>query len=271
LKNAGKQMKMDEKLAEAVKLANLQKWSRLSHENFEELVNLGTWKDPSHVRHHIYSRTYGKILAMCVDVREKNILDLGCGSGVCTTWLARDGACSFGLDISRGMIQVDLERERRQGVECHFVVADIEHLPFHQGAFDFIISFAALHHVPNPSYALAEAARVSKQLILYEPNSRSLPHRMVNLYKDIVAKKSGYGGFKRGLIEVHSSFSPYLLEELLKSIGFTKVKMMPIGFVPWFLGLPLIIVRLLTSLEYVLENLPVLRWQCGDVLVLASK
>lgn len=93
-------------------------------------------------------------------VEHGSVLDIGCGDGVLTHAIAGripDGLV-VGLDPSPAMIAV------AQGTTAtasgpHFVRADARRLPF-TGPFDTVVSFNALHWVPEQSAALAEIARV---------------------------------------------------------------------------------------------------------------
>jgi len=58
-------------------------------------------------------------------------------------------------------------RENAQSAGLHrgidFIVGDARHLPFQAGAFDSVVSFHALHHIPEPEQALREFRRVTRR------------------------------------------------------------------------------------------------------------
>lgn len=97
--------------------------------------------------------------AFAADLRDDSrVLDAGCGAGVpVTTVLADAGHRVVGLDASRE--QLRLARER---VPAALVQGDLTRLPFADGAFDALVSFHAVIHVPREEHAgaLAEFARV---------------------------------------------------------------------------------------------------------------
>ena len=84
----------------------------------------------------------------------KDVLEVGCGTGLILerlAWLARRAE---GIDLSPGM----LELARARGLSVQ--VADATRLPFADGSFDVACSFKVLAHVPDLGVALAEMARV---------------------------------------------------------------------------------------------------------------
>ncbi|WP_291314678.1 class I SAM-dependent methyltransferase [Corynebacterium sp. UBA2622] len=89
------------------------------------------------------------------NVSHAAVLEIGCGSAPCASWLADDGAGFVaGFDISRGM----LSRARRN---VALVQADALAIPFRDGAFDAAFSaFGAIPFVRDIDVLLAEVSRV---------------------------------------------------------------------------------------------------------------
>jgi SAM-dependent methyltransferase len=95
------------------------------------------------------------LVAAVVAAQPKRILEVGCGWGELAQWLARDtGAEVVAVDLSPRMVA--LARER--GVEAR--VADVQELPFEDGAFDVVVAAWMLYHVPELDRGIAELARV---------------------------------------------------------------------------------------------------------------
>ncbi len=90
----------------------------------------------------------------------KECLDAGCGNGLYSVVLAfLSGSRTVGVDISKRAIGE--AQERFKGVEkLEFTMANIEHLPFCNGSFDFIICLRVLHHNTNREEAISELKRV---------------------------------------------------------------------------------------------------------------
>jgi SAM-dependent methyltransferase/uncharacterized protein YbaR (Trm112 family) len=78
-------------------------------------------------------------------------LDLGCGFGRHIYNAAKFGAEMVGVDISEA---IESTRVNTQGMpNVHLVQADVYHLPFRPGVFDFAYSIGVLHHLPEPETA----------------------------------------------------------------------------------------------------------------------
>ena len=93
------------------------------------------------------------------DVGGCDIVDLGCGTGRHTEWLARAGARVTAVDFSQKM----LERARRKvsATEVHFVLHDLhDPLPLENASFDAVVSGLVLEHLRDPDGFFREARRV---------------------------------------------------------------------------------------------------------------
>ena len=108
------------------------------------------------------------------------VADLGCGSGVFTDLLHRQGLVCTGLDLSPKLVA--LGRQKYPDVE--FVEGDVEHLPFPSASLDGVLLSGLVHHLPDPSRCAAEVARVLKpggRYVAFDPN-RMNP--FMYLYRD---------------------------------------------------------------------------------------
>jgi SAM-dependent methyltransferase len=85
-----------------------------------------------------------------------SVLDVATGPGALAADLCRRGAHVIGVDLSPGMIA--MATQQYPGID--FRVADVEHLPFTDGAFHALVCNFAVGHFPYPEAAIAECARV---------------------------------------------------------------------------------------------------------------
>lgn len=90
------------------------------------------------------------------------ILDVGCGDGILTLALARQGAQATGVDASETMVAAALDRVEGHGVDASFKVAQTEALPFGPGTFDVVIAATVLCFIENATEPLREMSRVLK-------------------------------------------------------------------------------------------------------------
>lgn len=84
----------------------------------------------------------------------KDVLEVGCGTGLLLQRIAGFARSARGIDISPGM----LERARERGLDVQ--VASATELPFDSEQFDVACSFKVLAHVRDIRSALAEMTRV---------------------------------------------------------------------------------------------------------------
>lgn len=88
--------------------------------------------------------------------RGLDVLEVGCGTGLVLSRLARFARTAKGVDLSEGM----LAKARERGLDV--VVGSALELPFANDQFDVTCSFKVLAHIPDIEKALAEMARVTK-------------------------------------------------------------------------------------------------------------
>lgn len=88
-----------------------------------------------------------------------SILELGCGTGKNTVFLAQIGTRVHALDFSEGMIQKAKEKVNAENVR--FEVADLtKHWHCEDNAYDLITCNLVLEHIEDLSHIFTEAARV---------------------------------------------------------------------------------------------------------------
>ncbi len=93
------------------------------------------------------------------DPRGLAVLDLGCGTGRHTLWLAAAGAVVTAVDFSEGMLA---KARTKPGAEAvHFLVHDLHRpLPLPSGQFDLVVSGLVLEHLRELGGFFGEARRV---------------------------------------------------------------------------------------------------------------
>ncbi len=75
------------------------------------------------------------------------LLDVGCGAGNETIYLAQQGFEATGIDISPVAIDLAYSRAAKGGVRCRFIVADVLCLPFQNEKFEVVLDKACFHFI----------------------------------------------------------------------------------------------------------------------------
>lgn len=101
----------------------------------------------------------GKLLRRFPDAR--SVVEVGCGTGHFTRWMAEQGLEAAGVDISEPMLK---EARRRGGPT--YLRGDARSLPLADRSYDVTALITTLEFLPEPARVLAEAARVARQGIL---------------------------------------------------------------------------------------------------------
>ena len=91
-----------------------------------------------------------------------SILELGCGTGKNTTFLAQIGTHVHALDFSEGMIAKAREKVKVRNVK--FSVADLTQAwPCEDRSYDLIVCNLVLEHIQDLSFIFSEAFRVLEE------------------------------------------------------------------------------------------------------------
>lgn len=101
----------------------------------------------------------GRLLRMFPDAC--SVLEVGCGTGHFTRWMAERGLEAVGLDVSEPMLN---EARRRGGPR--YMPGDALSLPIAERSYDLTALITTLEFLPDPGRALAEAVRVARQGVL---------------------------------------------------------------------------------------------------------
>lgn len=99
-------------------------------------------------------------LGVLGEVSGLDVLDLGCGTGYFSAWLARRGARVTGVDLSPEQLRTARRCQDEFDVHFDLVEADAEALPLVDRSFDLVVSEHGVGVWCRPDAWVAEAARV---------------------------------------------------------------------------------------------------------------
>ena len=93
---------------------------------------------------------------------DHRILDMGCGGGILTEYLAREGFSVTGIDQSAGALAVARRHAAMMGLPVNYLQGDVYNLGFADECFDAVVSCDFLEHIRDLDRALAGMCRVLK-------------------------------------------------------------------------------------------------------------
>jgi SAM-dependent methyltransferase len=114
---------------------------------------------------------------------DARVLEVGCGTGQMSLFLATADRLVVGADLSRPSLELAEAARRRYDVRrALFVETDLRAPGLRRRAFDVVYSSGVLHHTPDPRASFAAVARLARpggMLVvgLYNAFAR-LPHRL---------------------------------------------------------------------------------------------
>lgn len=154
-----------------------------------------------------------------VDLRGSETLDLGCGGGILSESLAREGASVTGIDASSkalGIARLHLHESDGVAVDYHHATAEAW-AESHTAAYDVITCMEMLEHVPDPAPVMAACAAMLR------PGGRLLVSTINRTPKAfalaIVGAEYVMGLLPRGTHEYASFIRPSEMTAVARSAG----------------------------------------------------
>ena len=109
-------------------------------------------------------------------------LEIGCGSGASSLWLAKNGRNATALDYTKSSVDLVKAASDKLGLKnINVVQADAtKDLPFEEKQFDYIFQAGLLEHFKTDEQVklLRKWANYGKYMISMIPNASSIPYRV---------------------------------------------------------------------------------------------
>jgi len=133
-----------------ISLREIEKFNEFSTDWWDETGRMKSLHDINPLRlAYILKKT---------DLKGKRVLDVGCGGGILTESIARQGAVTFGIDASAVMIDIARSHAKASRLDIRYMHTDIEHMA-HTG-FDVILCMELLEHVPSHESVILACKKV---------------------------------------------------------------------------------------------------------------
>ena len=138
-------------------------FSQVELDKFNALAN--RWWDPEGPQKPLHALNPARLgyVRDRTTLRGARVLDVGCGAGLLSEALAREGAQVTAIDLAPDLIRIAKLHRLESGVEVEYRLTPVEALADEMpGAFDAIVCMEMLEHVPDPGAIIAACATLLK-------------------------------------------------------------------------------------------------------------
>ncbi|WP_312238247.1 bifunctional 2-polyprenyl-6-hydroxyphenol methylase/3-demethylubiquinol 3-O-methyltransferase UbiG [Stenotrophomonas sp.] len=171
-------------------------------------------------------------VASRVTLRGARVLDIGCGGGLLSEALAREGAEVTAIDLAPELVKVARLHSLESGVQVDYRVQAAEDLAAEQpGSFDVVTCMEMLEHVPDPGAIIAACHRLLKpggQLFLSTVNRTPAAFAVAIVGAEYVARL-----LPKGTHHYQDFIKPAELGKWLRECDFNLRDVSGMAYEPW--------------------------------------
>lgn len=133
-----------------------------------------------------HNQALEKLVSSASLSREKEVLDIACGSGIVSCEFAKYSRHVTGIDLTEAMLEEAKKRQAELGIEnVSWQVGDVAKLPFEDECFSIVVSRFGFHHFVDPLQVLQEMKRVCKPGGKVMVVDVSVPESKLNKYNEM--------------------------------------------------------------------------------------
>jgi len=209
-------------------------------ENFDqaELDKFGAlanrWWDPQGPQKALHALNPVRLeyVRQRIALRDASMLDVGCGAGLLSEALAREGARVVATDLAPELIKVAKLHKLESQISVDYRLQSVESLAAEQpGSFDAITCMEMLEHVPDPSAIITACATLLKpggRLFLSTLNRTPAAFALAIVGAEYVARL-----LPKGTHHYQDFIKPSELAAWLRSAGLQLEDVSGLAYEPW--------------------------------------
>ena len=96
-------------------------------------------------------------------LKDRKVIDIGCGGGLLTEGMAKRGAHVIGIDMGKAPLTIARLHQHESGLDIDYRQTTAEHMAATEsGSFDTVTCLEMLEHVPDPAAVIAACAQLIK-------------------------------------------------------------------------------------------------------------
>lgn len=112
---------------------------------------------------HVINPVRLRYIEQRAGLKNKTVLDVGCGGGLLTEAMARAGATATGIDLAEDSLAVARQHAQDNAVAVDYQSIEVETLAQDQPAhYDIVTCMEMLEHVPDPASVIHACAQLVK-------------------------------------------------------------------------------------------------------------
>jgi SAM-dependent methyltransferase len=136
---------------------NVAHWTRANAE-YTDKSAAAAWAEDE-ITWGVFGATESE-LNVLGDVRDLDVIELGCGTAYFSAWLAKRGARVVGVDPTPAQLETARRMQKETGIDFPLVEAIGEDVPFDDASFDLVHSEYGASIWADPYLWIPEAARL---------------------------------------------------------------------------------------------------------------
>ncbi len=166
-----------------------------------------------------------------IDIANKKILDIGCGGGILSEAMAKNGAIVTGIDLAPQSIEIAKLHLYESNLDIDYQCITVEDFAAtNSGDYDVITCMEMLEHVSNPDYVIKNCYKLLKPggCIFLSTLNRNI----VSYVLGVIAAEYLLKLIPKGTHEYKKFIKPSELRRILALNGFEVYSIKGIGYNP---------------------------------------